>query len=178
MRLLAILGLLVTLLAGCWSEGKPAHREGVTDADIRFSLEMIPHHEQTLRLAELAGLRSADEVVTKTAEAIARSESAEIQTMKSWLAAWQVNAPAGNAHAGHAMPGMLTEREFEALDAAGGTEFDRLWMTTLAKHLRAGVQMAKDVQVNGTHEGTKALAREIVTAQEAKLSELESMGRV
>lgn len=56
-------------------------------------------------------------------------------------------APAGgDAHADHAlMPGMLTRAQLEALDAARGPEFDRLFLAGMIHHHGGAVTMVADL---------------------------------
>jgi uncharacterized protein (DUF305 family) len=43
------------------------------------------------------------------------------------------------------MPGMLTEAQMKQLDAARGTEFDRLFLTFMIQHHQGAVTMVKDL---------------------------------
>jgi uncharacterized protein (DUF305 family) len=43
------------------------------------------------------------------------------------------------------MPGMLTEAQMKQLDAARGSEFDRLFLTFMMQHHRGAVSMVKDL---------------------------------
>ncbi|UJW28236.1 DUF305 domain-containing protein [Saccharothrix sp. AJ9571] len=162
------------LLAGCSASGEenpPATGAG-NESDIRFSQQMIPHHQQTLEIAALAEQRGTMPLVKETAQEISATEAAEIEQMAGWLRSWNVEIPAGGSHAGHTMPGMLTLQDIAALENAKGAEFDQMWLTTLAKHLREGIAMAKNVQLTGAHPETKALAQKIVEGQEAKIAEI------
>ncbi|MGC7097792.1 DUF305 domain-containing protein [Amycolatopsis lurida] len=176
MRTFALLASLLAavLLAGCSASGEenpPATGAG-NESDIRFSQQMIPHHQQTLDIAAIAKERGTLPLVKTTAEEVSATEAAEIQQMTGWLRSWNVEVPAAGGHSGHAMPGMLTLQDIAALENASGAEFDQKWLSTLAKHLREGVAMAKNVQLTGAHEETKALARKIVEGQEAKIAEI------
>jgi len=43
------------------------------------------------------------------------------------------------------MPGMLSEEQMKQLDAARGTEFDRLFLTGMIQHHRGAVYMVKEL---------------------------------
>jgi len=49
----------------------------------------------------------------------------------------------GNAM--HAMPGMLTPEQMDALRAAKGAEFDRLFLTGMIQHHGGALTMVKDL---------------------------------
>lgn len=143
------------------------------DADVRFSVEMIPHHQQTIQLAELVAGRTTDPYITGLAAEISEKESKEIAQMAAWLKEWNVPSPPADAHQGHDMPGMLTAGEIAMLERASGEEFERLWLRTLSKHLKSGVQMAERVLSSGRHAPTILLAGQMITAQRAEIAEID-----
>ncbi|SDR27739.1 DUF305 domain-containing protein [Thermostaphylospora chromogena] len=144
------------------------------DADVRFSVEMIPHHRQTIELAELVEGRTADPYITGLAAEISAKESKEIEQMAAWLTEWNVPSPPADAHEGHDMPGMLTAGEIAMVERASGEEFERLWLRTLSKHLKSGVQMAERVLSSGRHAPTALLAGQMITAQRAEIAEIDA----
>ncbi|GAB3562807.1 DUF305 domain-containing protein [Amycolatopsis endophytica] len=161
--LIVLLGLV---LVAC---GTAPASTGGNAADIRFAQEMVPHHEQSVRLARLAEQRAESEFVRTTAHEIAEEETAEIARMNGWLRAWHAET---SGHAGHPMPGMLPDTTITALEDTYGAEFDRGWLTTMAQHLGAGVEMARAVLSRGEHAETRALAGEIVREQQAQIAEI------
>ncbi|WP_435158642.1 DUF305 domain-containing protein [Amycolatopsis sacchari] len=168
----ALLGLAVLALTGCaMGESAPAAEAPLANqADIHFSQQMIPHHQQSIQVAELAAQRATSEFVKSTAEEIRTQETAEVGTMSGWLRSWKAEVPSMSGHSGHSMEGMLTEDQIAALSAASGPEFDRLWLTTMAQHLGNGVRMATAVLASGQHTETRALAQNIVTEQNAQIA--------
>ncbi len=56
--------------------------------DIRFIDAMIPHHESAIMMAQMAQQRAERPEIKQLAEAIIRVQSAEIEQMKQWRAAW------------------------------------------------------------------------------------------
>ncbi|WP_246258207.1 DUF305 domain-containing protein [Amycolatopsis anabasis] len=167
--LAVLIGLVACALSGCsmTEAADPAapNASGANQADIRFSQDMIPHHRQSIQIAELAVQRGISEFVKAEAGEIIGQETAEIETMSRWLRAWNIEVPAGTGHSGHAMPGMLSAGEIASLENSSGTDFDRRWLTAMAKHLRNGVGMASTVLASGQHPETKALAQDIVAEQ-------------
>jgi uncharacterized protein (DUF305 family) len=173
---MALLGLLVWVLAGCstatGAAPAAAGGPGANQADITFSQQMVPHHQQSIQVANLASERSASEFVKTVADKIIKAESAEVQTMTGWLQSWNAAVLPAAGHAGHSMPGMITAGQVAALQNLTGAEFDRTWLPLMAEHLRNGVTMAKTVLSSGEHPETKALAQEIVENQTAAIDEI------
>jgi uncharacterized protein (DUF305 family) len=173
----ALIGLMVWVLAGCGMAGGTTpvaqSASGANETDIRFSQQMIPHHQQSIELSTLARQRSTGEFVKTTAAEITTAETAEIELMSGWLKSWNAPAPI-TGQTGHSMAGMLSAAEISLLENASGADFDRQWLAALAKHLRSGVEMAKTALATGQHPQTKTLAQEIVTGQEARIAAIDS----
>ncbi|GLZ30033.1 lipoprotein [Lentzea sp. NBRC 105346] len=174
--LVFLIGLLTLLTAGCSTFGG-AEEATANEADATFSLRMIPHHRQTIEIAGLAASRSTDPFVTGIADQIANAESAEVDQMAAYLKSWNIQVPGDDAKATHAMAGMLTARDVEALSKASGPAFDQLFLPTLAKHLRSGVAMAKDAQAKGIHAGSRVLAGKVIESQSAVIDEIAKRGK-
>ncbi len=175
---MALLGLVVWVLAGCATAqsaapaAAPGGTPGVNQADIQFSQQMVPHHQQSIQAANLAAERSTSEYVKTTAAAIVQAESAEIEKMNGWLKSWNAAVLPAAGHAGHSMPGMLTSGQIASLENLSGAEFDKTWLPLMAEHLRNGVTMAKTVIASGEHAETKELAEEIVKNQTEAINEI------
>lgn len=163
--LIIVLGLLA--LAGCSSVGGGGNSSepAANEADATFSLQMIPHHRQTIQIAKVAMEKSKDEFVINVADKIATAEAGEIEQMATYLRSWNIQVPGDDAAATHKMAGMMTAKDVDSLKAAQGKQFDELFLAALSRHLRSGVDMAKGAQAKGVHVGSKALAGKIVVSQ-------------
>lgn len=178
--LTATLLVSAILVAGCSSAAvttvAPVQAVGLAgdraDADVRFSQEMIPHHRQTIQLADLVDGRSEDPYVRDLAAKIKEDESHDIDLMSGWLRSWDVEVPPENDRAVHDMPGMLSATQISSLERRSGAAFDKLWLSVLGKHLNSGVQMAQVVIALGRHRPTTQLAEKMVTAQRAQIAEI------
>lgn len=163
--LIIVLGLLAltgcSAVGGATSSGEPAANK----ADATFSLRMIPHHRQTIDISKVALERSKDQFVLDVAEKITTIEAGEIEQMSTYLRSWNIPIPGDDAEATHKMAGMMTAKDVEGLKAAQGKQFDDLYLAALSRHLRSGVDMAKDAQAQGVHVGSKALAGKIIVSQ-------------
>ncbi|MGV9315716.1 DUF305 domain-containing protein [Streptomyces sp. NPDC003691] len=147
------------------------------DADVMFAQAMIPHHEQALEMSRLADGRAKDPEIIKLATAISAAQDPEIRTMKSWLKAWNKPESGGSmpgmdhGSSGDAagMEGMMSEEDMAALKAAKGTDFDRAFARLMIEHHKGAIVMAGDQQKNGRNATAKALAAEVVKAQQAEV---------
>lgn len=171
--LIVVLGLLA--LTGCsmfggGGSGEPAANE----ADATFSLRMIPHHRQTIDIAKVAMERSKDPFVVDVADKIATAEAGEIEQMATYLRTWNIPVPGEDPHGTHKMAGMMTAKDVEAIKAAQGKTFDDLFLATLIRHLRSGVDMAKNAQAEGVHVGSKALAGKIIVSQTEVIDQISA----
>lgn len=147
-------------------------------ADIRFAEEMIPHHRQAVEMAALVPSRSSDPAVIDLAARIQQAQDPEIATMTGWLRDWGVAVPEGSGHGGMdhgTMPGMMTHEQMMQLEAARGPEFDRMWLTMMIAHHEGAVRMAGTELAEGADPDAKALAQQIVDAQQAEIQQMQQL---
>jgi uncharacterized protein (DUF305 family) len=122
-----------------------------SDADVEFMSGMIPHHAQAIVMADWAPSHGARTDVAILCERIAVGQADEIQTMQTWLRDRGLPVPDATATRHKMkmngvehemlMPGMLTDEEMIALDAARGPEFDRLFLMGMIKHHQGAIDM-------------------------------------
>ncbi|MGB0099537.1 MAG: DUF305 domain-containing protein [Nocardioides sp.] len=163
------------------------------DADVAFATEMIQHHAQALSMVDLADGRPLDPEVHQLADEIRAAQSPEIETMSSWLTAWDEEVPAtmrDHSNAGHHaggdiseqmegmetdMPGMMSGEEMDELQDASDREFQELWLSMMVEHHRGAVEMARTEQDQGELAEVVALAEAIESAQEREIETMESL---
>ncbi|WP_191842676.1 DUF305 domain-containing protein [Catellatospora chokoriensis] len=187
---LAALATAVLALAGCSSSGQhgtsghtgapaPSVSAGSThnDADITFAQGMIPHHQQAVRMAELAATRAVDPQVAQLATQIKTAQGPEIELMTGWLTAWgQPTAMPGHDMGNMAaMPGMMTDEQMAALEAMSGAAFDREFVAMMIAHHQGAVTMAKTEQAEGSDPAAKELAAKIEKDQTAEIAMLQQI---
>ena len=76
------------------------------------------------------------------------------------------------------MPGMLTEEQMKQLDAARGTDFDRLFLTFMTQHHRGAVQMVKellDTPGAANDETVWKLAADVNVDQTTEINRMQQM---
>jgi uncharacterized protein (DUF305 family) len=130
-------------------------RPGHVPADVAFMHGMIPHHAQALRMAALVPDRTSNRQLHIMAERMAVAQGDEIQLMLRLARGRGRARPPSDGgddhgHHGHGahevlMPGMLTEEDFEALAAARGDAFDRLFLELMIRHHEGAVIMVNEL---------------------------------
>ena len=149
-------------------------------ADITFATHMIPHHQQAVVMADLALSQAASPQLKTMATEIKGAQNPEIQTMAGWLQSWGHPVPTGMAGmAGHSsmagMEGMMTEQEMQQLQAAAGADFDRLWLRMMTTHHEGAVAMSTTELQQGKDPAAKALAQQIITAQNKEIAAMAQL---
>ncbi len=140
-----------TLSAG---EAVALSRTGFTADDARFMQHMLVHHAQAVEMVELLRAHGADPTVRLLGERIAQGQAAEMQLMDDWLESRGQPVAAPDLHDGHAghgghgaapdvplMPGMLSPLQMQALAAARGPAFDRLFLEGMIRHHQGALDM-------------------------------------
>lgn len=180
------IGVLVAVLGACSSGTHVSDDHGsmmdiagdANSADVMFAQMMIPHHEQAVDMADLAGSRASDVQLLALAGEIRGAQAPEIELMQSWLDEWGVPImpadEAMDAHGSHGMEGMLTIEQLEQLAALSGQEFDTLFAQFMIEHHQGAISMARDVLATGSDPRVAALAREIIVTQEKEILQLQS----
>lgn len=172
-------------------------RTSFTGDDVAFMQHMIVHHAQAVEMVELLETRGVHPTVRKLGQRIALSQEAEMALMRGWLSdrGQPLEMPgmgAGHAgmdhsaHAGHAMPasdtpimaGMLSPAQMQALAAASGPAFDRLFLEGMIRHHQGALDMV-DALVGqpGAAEDTMLsdFTTSVVADQSAEILRMQSL---
>lgn len=153
------------------------------DADVEFAQMMIVHHQQALEMAELVPSRSEDLEVLALAERIEAAQGPEIDVMSAWLESWDEDVPDAGSMGhdgmgstdGEEMPGSMSEENMAELESATGEEFDRAFLTQMIAHHQGAIEMAEQHTEAGSAPVALALSREIATAQQAEIEEMQAL---
>jgi len=153
-------------------------RGRVSEADVRFMTNMIPHHAQALEMARMAEPRGAGAEVQLLSARIINAQTDEIALMQQWLRDRGRPVPQlhvtetghGAGHDGHTdhATGMLTTAQLRELEQARGLEFDRLFLVFMIQHHRGAITMVEDLlgSDGAAHDPTiSTLANEISADQ-------------
>jgi uncharacterized protein (DUF305 family) len=122
-----------------------------TDADVDFMAGMIPHHAQAVIMAGWAPSHGARKDVAILCERMVVEQRDEIAMMQNWLRDRGQAVPDATSTRHRMkmngvehemlMPGMLTDEQMAALDAARGPEFDRLFLLGMIGHHQGAIDM-------------------------------------
>lgn len=127
------------------SEARDISAVGHTRADVQFMQGMIGHHGQALEMTALVEQHATSQDIRQLARRIEVSQADEIAMMKTWLVERGAAVPDAHAHHGHLMPGMLTSDEMQALRAARGAVFDRLFLEGMIRHHEGALTMVREL---------------------------------
>lgn len=116
-----------------------------TAADVRFMQGMIHHHAQAVKIAEWAPTHGAGPSVATLCQKIIVSQKDEITMMSTWLRDRNQAVPDANDPHPMMMPGMLSDADLAALNAARDSTFDRLFLTDMIKHHQGAIKMVADL---------------------------------
>jgi len=166
-------------------------------ADVRFMQGMIMHHAQAVEMTALIESHTTTKDLRTLGARISHSQSDEINFMKRWLQARgePLSSPMTEmsgmdmpgmdmsshaTHAGHKMlmPGMLTEKQMEALRNARGAEFDHLFLTGMIQHHGGALIMVKDLfDTAGAGQDAElfSFATDVDSGQRAEIKIMQTM---
>ncbi|HYU78000.1 MAG TPA: DUF305 domain-containing protein [Vicinamibacterales bacterium] len=150
-----------------------------TDADVKFMQGMIAHHLQAIDMVNLLKTRTASDDMKKLGLRMELSQADEIKMMQRWLEVRGQEVPGPHAHhTGMMMPGMLTAEEMARLEAAKGTEFDRLFLQGMIKHHGGALIMVDDLFKTpgaGQDSDIYAFASDVVADQRMEIDRMAAM---
>ncbi|MGH3720927.1 MAG: DUF305 domain-containing protein [Pseudonocardiaceae bacterium] len=192
MRIHRVAGVLAAaavaggLLAGCGSKTSPAtpppaasgapatSQQPHNQADVVFLQNMILHHARAITMSQMARNQVTSPQVKDLATRIEVEQSPQIQQMSALLTEWGVPAPAttggtgATGGTGHGqMPGIVS-----------GTGFDRMFLQTMTVHHQGAVDMSQTELAQGSNPTTRNLTQQIISAQQAEISEMQALLQV
>jgi uncharacterized protein (DUF305 family) len=157
-------------------------------ADVDFMQGMIPHHAQAVIMARWAQTHGARDDVKILSQRIAIAQTDEIHLMRNWLAERHQEVP-DSTSTKHLMkmgamvhemlmPGMLSDEQMRALDAARGPDFDRLFLTGMIGHHQGAIAMVHELFSHGDagHDETVfRFASDVEADQAAEIHKMQLM---
>jgi uncharacterized protein (DUF305 family) len=152
-----------------------------TEADVHFMQGMIGHHAQAVEMTALVDGHTESPDIRALAARISASQRDEIAMMTAWLEARGQTVP--GLHAMHMpgatlMPGMLTEAEMDALRAARGAAFDRLFLAGMIKHHQGALTMVDQLFATpgaGQEAEMFAFAADVTADQRMEIARMQAL---
>lgn len=148
--------------------------------DVGFLQDMATHHDQGIGVARLAAAYADDATVRSYAREILTAQSYEMGVMTRMLEERGTSREERPAEAMawmgmpvpvEQMPGLLSEAELAAVEAARGPKMDALFLELMAEHHRGGLHMAAYAAAHADDEGIRQLARRMEHAQSGEINE-------
>lgn len=181
-------------------------RTGYIAADVRFMQHMIIHHQQAVDMVALIDARTNDATVARIGRRISLTQQSEMAQMRDWLGArgeplsdpdlrpghahGMASTHGGHGdHAGHGaapsgpetaplMNGMLSPAQMEALAAAEGEAFDRLFLDAMIHHHQGAVDMVSallDQPGAGEETALSQFLTHVVADQSAEILRMRNL---
>lgn len=140
--------------------------------DRMFADAMSMHHEEGIRMAQMAVDKASSEELRTMAKAMIDDQRREIGEMQS-LRGEGAMTPISDLQS---MPGMSDmQGEMATLESLSGPAFDVTFAETMAKHHHGGITMARTTLPNLQNAGLREIARGIVSKQTRERQQLLAM---
>lgn len=144
-------------------------------SDVAFLDGMTAHHQMAVDMAELVDERAGSDEVRALGREIVAAQRAEIDTMRAWRARWFPDEPAAGAMTADDMASMgMAGMDMDALMAARGEAFDRLFQQQMIPHHAGAITMAAEAQMRSERPEVRALAETIIAAQAREIGEMQA----
>ena len=174
---LVVVLALVGGLSGCVMQRPTSTREvgsgypmmSMTFSESSYLAEMVPHHEEAILAARELG-RSERPEMRRLGEDIVRSQTAQVDQMRGWLAEWWPDTAEDTAY--RPMMRDLTGLEGDALD--------RAFLDDMVRHHMMAVMMSQQLLTGrgAAHQEVTDLARRISAEQRAEIAQMRTWQRV
>ena len=193
--LVVVVALAASLVSCSDDHGAATGTRDHDTADVEFAAEMVPHHEQALRMVAMTRGRHLSPAFGRLTRQARRAQAPEIRTMQGWLDDWGAEpdhdrdmmhgggdgtGTMGNANGmmGDSSgfgPGMMTGRDFRHLGRTPTRSFEDMWLRMMIRHHQGAIALARDEAAHGRYPAAVALARHIEESQRAEIQQMRRM---
>jgi uncharacterized protein (DUF305 family) len=134
--------------------------------DLLFIDSMIMHHQGAIDMAKEAQQKAEHPELKKMADDIIASQTSEIKQMQGWRKAWYPNALQTK--------GMGMDMGTMKIVDDASKPFDLRFMEAMTPHHQGAISMAKEAQAKAQHQEIKALAGNIIEAQQKEIAQMNA----
>ncbi|HLM59804.1 MAG TPA: DUF305 domain-containing protein [Pyrinomonadaceae bacterium] len=160
--------------------------------DVEFMQAMIMHHRQAVEMTALIEMRTKNKELRLLGARISQSQSDEMDFMKRWLEArkqpiamsmkemedMHMSGMDMSSHHHSLMPGMLSNKQMDALAKAKDKQFDKLFLSGMIQHHKGALAMVKDLfNTGGAGQDAEIFnfATDVDSGQRAEIKIMETM---
>lgn len=160
-KILSVIGLITSLFLG------QAFAQGEAPADAKFLDQFSEHHQEAIKMAEMAEDKAQSQELKKIAEKMVKDQKKEVQQMQTWRQRFYPNAPKS--------PMEMPKMDMSKLEKAQGHEFDMVFAEMMSKHHDQGIQMVESVSDELSNPQVKKFAQQSAKNQEKDKQKLAKM---
>jgi len=151
---------LLCRLAGYGRPDEARSHPSSTTADIEFAQGMIAHHEQAIEMAEIA---------------LDPNSGASSEVIDLAIRIKGAGPDMSDGHDMSTMDGMMSADQMNAMAAMTGAEFDQVRLGMMIAHHEGAIKQSQAAKNNGSNADVRALADEVISAQQAEITEMEAL---
>jgi uncharacterized protein (DUF305 family) len=144
--------------------------------DEAYIADMLAHHEGAINMAEMVSAGTKRQELIDLAQAIMQAQTQEVMKMQTWQQEWGYTKTMGGhgSHSGTAngMAGDMMMMGDELKDLKDD-EFDKKFLSLMIEHHQQAVDMSMYADVNASHQEIRDLAKAVITAQEAEITQMK-----
>lgn len=142
------------------SASVPAPTPQQAHFEIRFMEQMIDHHTMAVMMAQMCLQKTVHPELRQMCQGIITSQSAEIQTMQSWLQQWY----------GISYSPQPSNTKMQKLMRLNGAEFEIEFMEEMTEHHADAIRESTDCLLRAYHKELRDLCQNIITAQAPEIN--------
>ena len=166
----AVLAAGALVLAGCGDDDTSSSGSAPgTGVDRAFAADMVPHHNSAIEMAEVAQRRGESDFVKQLADDIVASQSEEVTVLENED---QELADAGVEKGSLGVPAHMMGMDDDPAALQNAEPFDKAFIEMMLPHHSGAIEMAKAELTKGEDPELKALAQDIIDAQEREIRQM------
>jgi uncharacterized protein (DUF305 family) len=125
-------------------------------------------------MAKLVADRGENPKLKLIAERILVAQEPEIKTMDTWLFDRGLDRNSGGNH-GHTMRGMQSAEALNALTAARGAAFDKMFVDMMTDHHEGAIEMAEEALGYGSDVIINEMATSVIAEQRVEINRMREV---